>query len=361
MAKIPNRKTRFLLFGMGTRRKLLYVEGGRLVDALTFEIIRSWEPDSEDIQASAYRVQIRARGGAQAAVFEDEEGVWLEEHGNRKPLTRGRSVRLPRFDGHPFASWLRALHAEVLVNIMPVGPVPNLWVYPRPWYRDAAMMLMCLRETGNLSLVEPWVMGLHKVWDRNNYGDAEADNLGQVLFMVSLFDMNKHPIIDKVMQAVSGCRKNGHVTGRTDGTEHPVYQTKWLKFGLKRLALDDPFRIPAVFDSYSALFWMDYRSEHVAGERFSEKTLSLYPYLNWAEAHFHGEPPPEPLNVLRPPLTREGSASEAEYWRLSPLAEIGAISGEQLANCVCTPHTWHAAEMFLYLIEQGQQADAGDA
>jgi len=351
------RKRQFLLFGMGDRRrKLLYLEGGRLVDALTFEPVRIWEAESEDIQPAEYRVQVRTQAGTEVTVVEDEEGVWVEEDGWREPLTRGRHVNLPRFDGHPYAPWLRVLHAEILVNLMPVGPVPNLWVYPRPWYRDAAMMLMCLQATGNLALVEPWVMGLHKVWDHNNAGEPEADNLGQVLFMVGLFGADKHPIIEKVLHAVSGYRRHGHITGKTDGAEHPVYQTKWLKFGLKSLDLDDPFRIPVVYDSYSALFWMDYRSEHVPGDRFSAKTLELYPYLNWAEAHFFDEPPPEPLNDIRFPLSREGMASEAEYWRLLLLAESGAISSEQLANRVCMPHAWHAAEMFLYLLDKGQPA-----
>ena len=81
-------------------------------------------------------------------------------------------------------------------------------------------------------------MGLHKVWDRNNSGDAEADNLGQALFMVSLFGAHKHPLVAKVMEAVPGYRKDDHIVGRTDYAAHPVYQTKWLKFGLKSLALD---------------------------------------------------------------------------------------------------------------------------
>jgi hypothetical protein len=343
-----------LLFGMGGRQKLLYLEGGRLVDALTFEPIRSWEPEAEDIQPHEYRVRLRTRGDAEAMVFEDEEGVWLEEGGNRELLTHGSRVNLPRFEGHPYAGWLRALHAELLVNIMPAGPVPNLWVYPRPWYRDAAMVLMCLQATRNLGLVEPWVMGLHKIWDRNNAGDAEADNLGQVLFMAGLFGAHKHPLIQPVLDALPGYRKDRHIVGRTDGAEHPVYQTKWLKLGLKTLGLDDPFRIPAVFDSYSSLFWMDYRSEHVAGDRFSVETLESYPYLNWAEAHFFDEPPPEPLGDIRFPLSREGKASEADYWRLIPLAELGAITRGQLVNRVCTPHTWHAAEMFLYLMDPGR-------
>jgi hypothetical protein len=77
--------------------------------------------------------------------------------------------------------------------------------------------------------------------------------------------------------------------------EHPVYQTKWLKFALKSLGLDDPFRIPAVFDSYSSLFRMEYRSEHVPGARFSSRTLALYPYL--------------PVIFLRRPALAGASAS----------------------------------------------------
>lgn len=356
------KQRRFVLFGMGAaRRKLLYVEGGRLLDALTLEPIRTWEPLQEQIKPSEYRVTLHARDGSRAVIEEDEEGVWIEGPGDRFALTKGCRVCLPRFGGHPYAAWLRALHAELLVNIMPGGPVPNLWVYPRPWYRDAAMMLMCLQRTGNLPLVEDWVMGLHKVWDRNNNGEPEADNLGQVLYMLSLFGARSHPLVPKVLDAVGAYHKEGYIVGRTDGAEHPVYQTKWLKYGLRAIGMDDPYRIPRIFDSYSSLFWMDYRGDHVDGQRFPEKALASYPYLNWAEAHFHNAPFPESMVELRTPLTREGAGSEAEYWRLEPLARGGIIPGEQFKNRVCTPHTWHAAEMVLYLIEKGQPAGPGDS
>ena len=259
------------------------------------------------------------------------------------------------------AHWLRALHAELLTNLMPFGPVPDLWAYPRPWYRDAAMMLMCLERTGNLCLVEPWVMGLHKVWDRNNFGNAEPDNLGQIMYMLSLFGARKHPLVEEVLKAVAACQKGDHIVGITDGREHPVYQAKWLKYGLKSLGMDDCYRIPEVPDTYSSLFWMDYRAEHARGERFGQRQLALYPYLNWAEAHFCNEPMPEPLGELQPPLTREANASQAEYWRLEPLADAGAIPAENVANRVGMPHTWHAAEMFLYLIERDHRADASNA
>jgi hypothetical protein len=346
----------FILFGMGgLRRKLLYVGGGSLFDALTLESVRVWDIVQETIDASEYRVILECRDGNQVTIEEDEEGIWIEEAGDRSLLSKGEKVSLPRFEDNPHASLLRALHAEILINVMPFGPVPNLWVYPKPWYRDAAMMLICLEKTGNLSLVEPWVMGLYKVWDRNNNGDPEADNFGQVLFMVSLFEQNNHPIVEKVLKAVPDFHKDDYIIGRTDYAERPVYQTKWLKYGLKSLEMDDPYHIPEMFDTYSALFWMDFREEHVPGERFSEKQLNLYPYLNWAEAHFYNEPPPEPFGDLQPPLTREGAGSEAAYWRLDALADIGAIPHEQAENRMCTPHTWHAAEMFLYLIDNAAE------
>jgi hypothetical protein len=173
-----------------------------------------------------------------------------------------------------------------------------------------------------------------------------------VLWMLSLFDAGKHPLIEKVLEAVPDYQKDNYIVGRTDHSEHPVYQTKWLKYGLQSLGLDDPYTIPAVYDSYSSLFWMDFREAHVDGERFSDRALELYPYLNWAEAHFFNEPFPESPGELHAPLTREGRGSEAHYWRLNRLAELGAIPGEQAAEHMCTPHTWHAAEIFLYILEK---------
>ena len=37
---------------------------------------------------------------------------------------------------------LRVLHQELLFNIIGGKPVPNLFVYPKPWYRDGAMVAM---------------------------------------------------------------------------------------------------------------------------------------------------------------------------------------------------------------------------
>ena len=120
-------------------------------------------------------------------------------------------------------------------------------------------------------------MGLNKVFDCNN-GCEEPDNIGQVLYMVSLFEVKGHPIVSKAIGSVSKFRKGDYISGLTDFAEHPVYQTKWLKFGLRALGLDDPFKIPEVPDFYSVIFWMDFRDQHIPCERFfiaGQKSLPL--------------------------------------------------------------------------------------
>jgi hypothetical protein len=53
-----------------------------------------------------------------------------------------------------------------------------------------------------------------------------------------------------------------------------------------RARLPDPFTIPKVKDSYSALFQMDYRDQYIAGVDAADR--NNYPYLGWACDHFHG-------------------------------------------------------------------------
>ncbi len=47
------------------------------------------------------------------------------------------------------------------------------------------------------------------------------------------------------------------------------------------------------------------------------------------------------------PLTWEAQASQAEY------EGMNLISLQYAERQICAPHTWHAAEAFLYLIEAG--------
>lgn len=336
---------RFALLGMGPRRKLLYRDG-ELLDALTGQLLRSWPVAAEEHEPDEYRVRLRLRDGAEVLIWEDAQALWLTEAGQTEVLSEGE-VRLPRFEGHPHAGLLRRLHHEMLVNLVQGAPLPNLFVYSKPWYRDAAMVAMCLEQTGNLNLIAPWVAGLCEPYDRNNAGHCEPDNLGQVLYLIGLCGPADHPLVPVVLEEAQRRRQGDHLTGLTDGAEHPVYQTKWLKYGLRALGLEDRWQVPEVYDAYSALFWMDYRQQHAPGPRFSTRSCELYPYLGWAECHFHGETRETPDQAW--PLTWEAEASEADYPGM-------ALIGEEYVRArVCVPHTWHAAEMFLYFWGRGGQ------
>jgi len=323
-----------------------------LLDAFTGETVRRWDMVSQKICPPEYTVSLKTSQEGKVTVKEDEWGVWLEEEGRRVCLTEGR-LRLPRFEGNPCSSLLRVLNHEILINIVDGKPLPNIFVYPKPWYRDAAMMCMCLEKTGNLGLVRNWILGLREPFDRNNAGDCEPDNLGQALYMISLVSDASHPLVETILQAIPQFRKGSHIEGLTDHREHPVYQTKWLKFGLRRLGLDDPYNIAEVFDEYSALFWLDFKQAHEDGPPFDKKAKEIYPYLGWAEAHFHKWPPPATRSVEQYPLTWEAHASQADYSKMS------IVSREFVDRRLCAPHAWHAAEMFLYILDSKQSKRLG--
>ncbi len=327
----------FFLFGMGPRRKLIY-QAGVLKDALSSEILGQWDVASEVILPPEYAVFIYTRGGQAIRIVEDEAGIWLEEEDRRRALSQSR-LSLPIFAGHRYASILRVLHQEILINIVAGNPVPNYFVYHKPWYRDGAMMAMALRKTGNLDAMRAWILGLNQPYDRNNAGETEADNLGQALYLISLVSDRSHPLVPAIRHELARFRVGDAIQGHSDFAEHPVYQTKWAKFGLAALGLDDPYTIPPLPDSYSALFWWAYRDRHVEGPRFNQMD---YPYLDWAEAHFYGERG-GPVGDRDYPLSWEARASQADYEALSILSPL------YVEQKLSAPHTWHAAEMFLYL------------
>lgn len=117
----------FFLFGMGPRRKLIY-SAGVLRDALSGDVLRAWGAAQEIILPSEYRVALRTSGGDEVQLWEDEDGIWLEEGGERRQLDSGR-VTLPKVYG----SSLRTRPAR--------APPGNPGQHPR---RPAAAQFVCL-------------------------------------------------------------------------------------------------------------------------------------------------------------------------------------------------------------------------
>lgn len=226
---------------------------------------------------------------------------------------------------------LERLRQEMIDCVVDGVPLPNPVVYRRPWHRDAAMMALAFHRSGDLHRIVDWVASLRDPFDRNNAGQEEPDNLGQCLLLAALVNRPDLPIVVATLSEIPRFLNGDHLTGQTDFGPHPVYQTRWLKLGLQALGLPDPYRVPDVPDSYDNLFWMD---GHVPTGPRCWRNERDYPYLAWAEAHTYGDPPP--LDLLDDPiLTWEAKASQAHY--------------PDPREPVARPHSWHAAEAYLYL------------
>ena len=225
---------RFFLFGMGSRPKLVY-KSGSLLDSSTGKMLRQWLVKSETIVPPDYCVSITTTGDSRVRIVEDDQAIWIEEEGRRKPVEHSQiPIRLPGFGEYRYPRVLRVLHQELLVNLIDGKPVPNYFAYSRPWYRDGAMVAMCLKATGNLGLIKDWVLGLTEPYDRNNGGEREADNLGQALYLISLVSDRNHSLVPRILRELPRWEVQGpggkYIQGRSDFAAHPAYQTKWAKY-----------------------------------------------------------------------------------------------------------------------------------
>lgn len=333
----------FFLFGMGNRKKYYY----RNFTLFSIEngVEMTFDAQNEEIYPDKYQVIITLRDGSAVRLFENEEGFFAEQNGESVCLAAGH-INLPDFEDYKHPELLRILHHEVLISVDGGKPYPNVFVYHKPWYRDGAMVALVLEKTGNTELIKDWVLSLDAFYDRNNGGHCEPDNLGQALYMLSLFADASHPMVPKIVEEARRIWQEGTgLYGIIDGAEHPVYSAKWLKFGLDALKLDSSWvKIPEVADGYSELFWMAYKDNHVAMPK--KDYDDLYPYLWWASQHFYQMDVPQKHLQLKYPLTNETLASEAKY------EDIRILCEEYADNNNASPHSWHAAEMFLYLIDK---------
>ena len=337
----------FFLFGMGNRTKLVY-KNGILKNAVTGEILKKWNVAKEIIVPPDYSVCLTLSDGNLITIREDEQAVWISGDKSKiaVPGTENMLI-LPDFKQYKYPSILKVLHQEILLNIIDGKPVPNFFTYKTPWRRDGAMMAMCLEITGNINLIKEWALSLSDPYDRNNGGETEADNLGQTLYILSFFTDKNHPLVAKILEETKRVEittlEGKYLRGHTDGHEVPAYQTKWLKFGLKALNLPDDYTIPQVEDDYSALFWWDYRDSYKPGTKDADEK-DKYPYLGWACDNFHGIKT-SPISNRDYPLTWEIEASQADYKGMAMIDE------KYVAAKNSSPHTWHASEVFLYLLK----------
>jgi hypothetical protein len=193
---------------MGNRAKMFYKDG-RIISLSDKRVIRRWKVKSALIVPSEYLVHLELQDGRAVDIQEDETGVYVYEN-NLQIILAESPIALPTFSDKKFPSVLRTLHHELLVNIQDGKPLVNTIVYTKPWFKSAAIITMALKKTNNLPLVEAWIKGLNTPFDRNNNaGYAEADNLGQVLYMLSTVADKKHPLVTKILDEADNFDKGG--------------------------------------------------------------------------------------------------------------------------------------------------------
>ena len=328
--------TRFFLFGMGDREKLIY-ESGSLKKYPLGEVIFDFKPDEDVILPSERSVVIISKG-KEYEIVEDEYGVWIND-GQKKSAVCGtdKQMTVPDFEEYPYPMICRVMYHEILFNIIAGRPTPSYGHYRTAWYRDGALIAMCLKKFGNLSLIENWVLNLDSPYDFNRGSHIkEPDNLGEAMYLISAVSDSNHPLVPRLLEELKKYevkRSDGtYLDGVTDSESHPLYITKWAKYGLQALGLEDNYIIPTdIKDNYSELFWMDFNDADNPGENINE----LWPYLTWASNHYHKKLENCWISDRDFPLTWEGKPMSA------PLT---------------APHTWHAAEALLYLTDSNYPA-----
>lgn len=334
---------KFLFFGMGDRLKMIYRDGS-LFNAKTGKLLRRWKVKTATIVPSEYLVHLELENGKVVDIQEDTQGVYIYENGMQVIMAESR-LSLPIFSDRKYSPILRVLLHEILLNVDEGLPLANFLVYQKPRYREAVMMTMVLKKTDNLGLLTNWVVNLKEPYDRSIEGSPEVDNLGQALYIISMVSDNKHPLIEKVLEEVNGYENSDYIEGKTNDNFHPVYQTKWIKHGLKSLGMSDNYKVPLIYDNYSPVFWLDYKIQNVGGRQFDEITSLNSPYLTWAEDHFFSQKRGI-VSLSDYPLTWESDSKTANYSAMNVVGQGYAQSR------ICATNAWHAAEMFLVLVEQ---------
>lgn len=332
----------YYVFGMGLRDKYI-LSGQENSCTLTLwqkggeEIIYSdLVVRASDIDYANYTV-VGTLQGSSFSLYENEEGIFFSQNGEIAALSEGVYINIPTFEGYSNRLDMRRIFNELMVNILPEGPTPNFITYGNVWYRDAALVAMALEKTGNLAQIEGWLKSIDTMYDNKRDPELdETDNLGQVLYLQSLLpegERNRELIEDIIAEAAriaAETESKDHIVGITDGAKHPVYQTRLLKFGLERLGLFEEsakYVIPDVYDSYAALCWFDGYGDIGSdiGELvwdWAEKNDTYYPYLRVAKLHFYQVW--DPIEYTTYPYTYEAENKL---------------------------HSWHAAELLLYLYD----------
>jgi len=291
-----------------------------------------------------YSISCLDENGNSIQIYENELGIYLNNEQATIALDDDQYINIPNYHGLTYNNYLRILFYEVMVNVLPNGFTPNYLTYGNFWYRDGALMSMVLEKTDNLSQLKLSV-DVDDVYDGARGGVNEPDNLGELLYMLSLQDETNWTVVNAVLSEAEIIKQADNcIHGITDGEEFYVYQTTWLKFGMERLGLNSSaYDISNKSDNYSSMCWW-YNRDLPENYPHDVKTIenqlfdiskTYYPYLEIAKLHYYGVKIELPNNLNYP------ISFEYQDWGLARQEK-------------CSPHSWSASELFLYLLEYDQ-------
>lgn len=347
-----NEKVNFLndnsyyFFGFGNRKKIVFVDS-KLIDIETKEVIYEFDLKSSLIIPNIYTVIIETKEGQFIKLYEDEKGVHFSSETDNY-IIEGTDVfiDLYKFDNQKYKNIKRVLYGEILFNIKDSVIYPNILVYDKPWYRDAALGTMVLKQTGNLDLISDWVYNITDVYDRQNNGNSETDNLGELLYIISTQKNRNNKLINKIKsEAEKNANSNlygDYLCGSTDFGKRCMYQNLWYRFGLESLNEKYEFSMPNDIDDYTSMVWW-YDYDAIDGV---DAVVDVnYPYLTYANFHNSGRGKIVVNNSLYP-LSWEKNASQANY------NEMDILGDYYVDNKISPLHVWSASEMLLFLLDE---------
>lgn len=342
--KIKASNSDFFFFGMGNRDKFLY-QNGDFINVETGELLYHWDVAHELVIPNEYTVILQDKRQNKIIISEDEHRVKILDGAAEIQVPNTNSpISLPDFRDYEYPNIMKVLHHEVLINIKNGVPVPNFIVYDDCWYRDAMMMGMVLKSTDNLELIKNYIVNLEDYYDELN-GMMEADNLGQVLYLISLVSDKNHPLVNEILAEVKRIQivdDNGlYLNGMTDFSNQSIYQTSCLKLGLNALGIEDNYTVVNDDSTYRSLVWWD-KNVDSSGNYLDFKD---FPYLNWACYH-KTEEGNLYLGSTLYPLTWEQHATSANYEKMWLFK-----SGYYSVNKMSPTHGWMASEILLYLLD----------
>lgn len=337
----------YYYFGLGNRRKLYYKES-TIIDLDTNETLYSFTEKEHIIIPNIYTIIIETEENDYIKIYEDNEGVHFNKNGEDKVIEGTEEyIELYSFENEKYQNIKKVLYSEILFNIKESKITPNIIVYKEPWYRDAAITSMVLKQTNNTELIKDWVLSIDSIYDRQNNGVEEADNLGELLYIISTQEEKNYDLISKIEEEadrLATSNPNGYyIYGKTDFGDMHLYQNLWYKLGLESIGKEYPYDLSIIEeDSYSSTaWWSDYE---VKNKHFQEADYN-YPYLVIAARH-KLKTGDLTINKNLYPLSWEKNASSAVYENYAPF-------DNRFNNLKTSPiHSWTASEMLLFILDE---------